>query len=79
MHVFSRDRHLDDLTVAQRGEPLDRGFDELARSRGAGGQTDDVVPGDQVLGERALAVDQLRFRPGDPGDLDEALGVRARL
>src|SRR6266516_724580 len=77
--ILAGDGDLFKRVVATLGEARGDELDELLGSRGARGQADRRVAREELVLERALAVDERSLGPGRPGDLDEALRVRARL
>ena len=62
LHVLAGHLDLAELVVAERRRAAQDERDELLGRRGAGGQADRLVPGEQLGVEPALAVDQRRRR-----------------
>src|SRR5204862_3997385 len=79
MPVLARDLHRGELVVAGGGEPGDDGLDELLGRRRARGEPGGRVPVEETAIEITLAVDQRRGSVVKPRNLDQPLGVRARL
>src|SRR5262245_53913915 len=79
VHVLARQLDLFPVLIAERRKAIRDARDETVRRRGPGGETDDVVPLEPGGFEVALVVDEVGVGTALPGDLHEAIRVRACL